>query len=107
MKKTMTLVLVERDGQLLLGMKKRGFGAGRFNGFGGKMEEQETIEEAAKRELFEEAELVSNELEKVGLLTFSFESDSELKLEVHIFRTVNFSGEPIETDENETRMVWF
>jgi 8-oxo-dGTP diphosphatase/2-hydroxy-dATP diphosphatase len=30
-------------------MKKRGFGVGRWNGFGGKVEKQETILDEAKR----------------------------------------------------------
>jgi 8-oxo-dGTP diphosphatase/2-hydroxy-dATP diphosphatase len=30
-------------------MKKRGFGVGRWNGFGGKVEKQETILDGAKR----------------------------------------------------------
>ncbi|XP_078221898.1 uncharacterized protein LOC118150622 [Callithrix jacchus] len=44
-----TLVLVLQPQQVLLGMKKRGFGAGRWNGFGGKVQEGETTEEGAKR----------------------------------------------------------
>lgn len=49
MKKLLTLVLITRPNQVLLGMKKRGFGQGRWNGFGGKVEKGETILEAAKR----------------------------------------------------------
>jgi hypothetical protein len=37
MHKLFTLVFVMREGQVLLGMKKRGFGAGKFNGFGGTL----------------------------------------------------------------------
>ena len=54
-KKITTLVLVHQGEKVLLGMKKRGFGQGRWNGFGGKLHEGETIEQAAKRETFEEA----------------------------------------------------
>ena len=36
-------------------MKKRSFGAGKWNGFGGKVKEGEEIHEAAKRETKEEA----------------------------------------------------
>ncbi|KAM9726150.1 oxidized purine nucleoside triphosphate hydrolase isoform 3-T4 [Dama dama] len=46
-----TLVLVLQPQRVLLGMKKRGFGAGRWNGFGGKVQEGETIEDGAKRHL--------------------------------------------------------
>lgn len=44
-----TLVLVLQPQRVLLGMKKRGFGAGRWNGFGGKVQDGETIEDGAKR----------------------------------------------------------
>lgn len=44
-----TLVLVLQPQRVLLGMKKRGFGAGRWNGFGGKVQEGETVEDGAKR----------------------------------------------------------
>ena len=47
--KLLTLLFVMQPNQVLLGMKKRGFGAGRWNGFGGKVQDGETIEDAAKR----------------------------------------------------------
>ena len=47
--KLLTLVFVLDESQILLGLKKRGFGCGRWNGFGGKVENGETIVEAAKR----------------------------------------------------------
>lgn len=47
--KLYTLTFVVDAGKILLGMKKRGFGAGRWNGFGGKVDPGESIEEAAKR----------------------------------------------------------
>ena len=47
--KLLTLLFVLKPGKVLLGYKKRGFGVGRWNGFGGKVQQGETIEEAAKR----------------------------------------------------------
>lgn len=47
--KLLTLVLVVQPGRVLLGMKKRGFGAGKWNGFGGKVQPGESIEDAARR----------------------------------------------------------
>ena len=47
--KLLTLVMVVQPGKVLLGMKKRGFGEGKWNGFGGKVQSGETIEEAARR----------------------------------------------------------
>lgn len=52
--KVLTLCVLVNDDRVLLGMKKRGFGVGRWNGFGGKLELHETVEEAARREIFEE-----------------------------------------------------
>ncbi len=98
MKKLLTLCLVQKDNKLLLGMKKRGFGVGRWNGFGGKVEESETIEEGALRELKEEAGIEAMELEKFGVLEFSFKNEPKI-LEAHIFKVTNFTGEPFESEE--------
>lgn len=48
--KLLSLVLLRKNGSVLLGWKKRGFGAGKWNGFGGKLEEGETMLECAKRQ---------------------------------------------------------
>ena len=52
--KLMTLVFLRRENisgstEFLLGMKKRGFGVGRWNGFGGKVEPGETVVQGALR----------------------------------------------------------
>jgi 8-oxo-dGTP diphosphatase/2-hydroxy-dATP diphosphatase len=104
MKKTLTLVFVFDGPNVLLGMKKRGFGAGRWNGFGGKVEEGEMIEDAARRELREEAGIEGGELRKAGILDFSFEGNP-VPLEVHVFRTDSFTGEPVEGEE--MRPSWY
>ena len=65
MKKILTLLIIHKGDKVLLGMKKRGFGVGRWNGFGGKVDQGETVENAAKREIFEEAGITANNLEKV------------------------------------------
>jgi len=69
-----TLILPMRDGRILLGMKKRGFGVGKLNGFGGKLNEGESIVEAAVRELEEEIGIVAKveNLKKRAELTFLF-----------------------------------
>ncbi|XP_052069830.1 oxidized purine nucleoside triphosphate hydrolase-like isoform X2 [Mytilus californianus] len=102
--KILTLVLVRDGKRILLGMKKRGFGEGRWNGFGGKVEKQETVIDGAKRELREECGLVSNILEKIGLLKFEFVGDPQL-LEVHVFTTEQFTGTVEES--SEMRPEWF
>lgn len=104
MKKILTLCIVYRYPKILLGMKKRGFGAGRWNGFGGKVSAGETIENAAKREIQEESGIEVRDLEKVGIIDFEFKGNPEI-LQVHIFRSYNFSGEPAESEEMKPQ--WF
>lgn len=104
MKKALTLCIIHNRNKLLLGMKKRGFGQGRWNGFGGKAEEGETIEEAAKRELFEEAGIKARNIEKLGIIDFSWKGKTDV-LEVNIFKAREFEGEPKESDE--MRPQWF
>jgi 8-oxo-dGTP diphosphatase/2-hydroxy-dATP diphosphatase len=48
-KKVLSLVFVREATKILLGYKKRGFGQGNWNGFGGKVEKGETIREGAIR----------------------------------------------------------
>src|SRR5680860_463728 len=98
MKKQLTLCVVHQQGKVLLGMKKRGFGSGKWNGFGGKVEPKETIESATKRETFEEVGINVQKLYKKGILQFSFIGQPDV-LEVHIFKTDAFNGDPKESDE--------
>jgi len=102
--KILTLVFIRRNDQLLLGYKKRGFACGRWNGFGGKVEEGETIEQGAIRELNEESGVVVDRLDEVGVLMFEFKGDRQL-LEVHVFLTDTFSGTIVETEE--MRPQWY
>lgn len=104
MKKQLTLTIVYKNRKVLLGLKKRGFGVGRWNGFGGKVEEGETIREAAIRELQEESGVMTQEIEEMGVLDFEFESDPKI-LQVHIFRVTKFEQEPVETEEMKPQ--WF
>jgi 8-oxo-dGTP diphosphatase/2-hydroxy-dATP diphosphatase len=104
-RKLLTLSLISKDGKILLGMKKRGFGQGRWNGFGGKVLEGETIEEAAKRELREEVGILAKKLEKRGILRFTFDNLPNELLEVHVFHVLDFEGEPLESEEMKPQ--WF
>ncbi|MEI7451725.1 MAG: 8-oxo-dGTP diphosphatase [Candidatus Falkowbacteria bacterium] len=104
MKKILTLCIVHQHPRVLLGMKKRGFGAGRWNGFGGKLEPGESIEMATRREMQEESGVELVDVEKVGLVEFEFVGNPEI-LEVHIFKANDFLGEPVESEE--MRPQWF
>ena len=103
MSSTLTLCFIKEDNQVLLGMKKRGFGAGRWNGFGGKVAANETIQAAAIRELEEEASVRATRVKHHGTLTFRLQGRGELQ--VHVFRVLEYTGEPIETEE--MRPQWF
>ena len=104
MKKVLTLCIVHQNNKVLLGMKKRGFGAGRWNGFGGKLKDGETVEAAARRELKEEAGIVPADLILAGNLHFTI-ADTGDDLEVHLFKITEFMGEPVESEEMKPR--WF
>ena len=115
MKKILTLCIVHNHPRVLLGMKKRGmgagfsaekqgFGMGIWNGFGGKLEPGESVEDAAKREVLEEAGLNVISLEKIGIINFEFIGDPQT-LEVNIFKISSFEGEPVESDEMKPQ--WF
>ncbi|GAB9465384.1 hypothetical protein Gpo141_00002794 [Globisporangium polare] len=87
--------------EVLLGEKKRGFGMGKWNGFGGKVDPGDTsIVAAAAREIQEEANVTVREcdLDPRGVLLFTFEGGKEV-LEVHVFLTTKFAGEPSESEE--------
>lgn len=100
----MTLCLVLDGNRVLLGMKKRGFGKGNWNGFGGKIETNETIEDGAIRELKEEAGILALDLKKQGINLFKFEGNP-VAMEVHIFSATKFEGEIVESEEMKPE--WF
>lgn len=96
-KEKATLLFVVRDGQILLIRKKRGLGAGKINGPGGRLESGEMPIEAALRETREE--LCVEALAPVlhGELHFQFVDGYSLLCSV--FLSPDCVGEPRETDE--------
>lgn len=104
MKKILNLCFLIENGKILLGMKKRGWGEGRWNGFGGKVEQGETIEESAKREILEECGIMAKILEEKGVLEFTYLDTGKI-MEVHIFQILEYSGKIEETEEMKPQ--WF
>lgn len=102
--KQLTLCVIVKNHQILLGMKKRGFGKGNWNGFGGKVQNGETVKQAAIRECKEEAGIDVIDVKSRGNLIFTFEEDV-LALFVHVFIATAFSGDPKETEEMKPE--WF
>ena len=81
-----------------------------MNGFGGKVKNNETIEEAALRELYEEAgvEAELNDIRKVAELTFVFPSvpkEKEWDQTVHVFLVERWNGSVRETEEMKPMWV--
>lgn len=103
--KISTIVFCRRPKHVLLGMKKRGFGTGKWNGCGGKVKKKETPQTAAVREAKEEFGLIikKDDLEQVGLIWFYFEN--KLVFRCHVFSTRKWRGLPKESDEMKPR--WF
>lgn len=106
MKQT-TICFLVKDGKVLLGMKKRGFGAGKWNGFGGKIEEGEDAVAAMVREMKEEAgvDVAPEDLHDAGMLAFSFKDNPEWDMDCHVFTSAKWSGEPAESEE--MRPQWY
>ena len=103
-KKT-TVVFLVQDDRILLGMKKRGFGAGWWNGYGGKLEGNESYEQNAVREVEEESgiTLLASHLTRAADLVFRFDSNVDVVTRAYIAR--DFSGKAVETEEMKPQ--WF
>jgi len=108
--KIATLCFLVREGsrtEILLGRKKRGFGAGKINGFGGKILPGETLSAAAVREIREEVglEVDPAALLPRGSITFIFPAETSFDHHVHVFVCRAWRGTPVETAEMAPR--WF
>ena len=98
-----TLVFVIRNGQILLIRKKRGLGAGKISGPGGRLEPGESFAACAVREVREELGVEVSEIVQAGEHRFQF--TDEHSIHVHVYRTHIITGVPIETDEAVP--LWF
>lgn len=106
-----TLLLLFRgkgtEKELLLAMKKRGFGLDKWNGPGGKvdMEIGELPEECVVREAKEEVGLDVQEVELVGTFDFIFPHDRTKDFYCYLYTSETFTGEA--TESEEMRPQWF
>jgi 8-oxo-dGTP pyrophosphatase MutT (NUDIX family) len=106
MKQTNICFLI-KDHQVLLGMKKRGFGVGKWNGFGGKVKEGEDVKAAAIRELKEEIgiNVALEDISEAGVLDYRYNDNSDWDTVSSIFVVERWSGEPVESEE--MRPQWY
>lgn len=94
---TASLTFVMRPGEVLLIRKKRGLGAGKVNGPGGRLEAGESIVDCAIREVQEELGITPLLPTPRGELRFQFRDG--YSIHVHVFTATDFQGEARETDE--------
>ena len=88
-----------KDRRVCLPLKLKGFGAGNQNGYGGRVEDGETEEEALFREIKEESglDVRGAKITKVAVLMTFF--GEEPKFVLHIFLMEDWIGEPKASEE--------
>lgn len=91
--------------QVCMAMKKRGFGAGRPNGAGGRVEAGETIEDGCRREAYEEFGVRLGEILPAGNFQGFFTHKTEWNRNVHVFLCRQWTGTPAESEEMAP--AWF
>lgn len=101
----------QNDKNILLAMKKRGFGVGKWNGVGGKINLEKgdkNVFDSAVRETKEEIGVKIKNSEKVAVIDFHFPEvpkEKDFDQQVHVFLIKDWEGEPIESEEMAPR--WF
>lgn len=83
--------------------KKRGLGAGKVNGVGGKLEPGETEQAGIQREALEELGITLIDPEPRARLHFQFRDGYSLRCTVYV--ATGFEGEPQSTPEADP--LWF
>lgn len=104
MKRINTLAIIENGDRVLLAMKKRGFGEGWWNGYGGKVNQGESIEQAMVRELEEESGLKAKTYRERAVIEFFFKG-TDKEVEMHVFEVTEYEGRLEETEEMAS--TWF
>lgn len=102
-----TLLFLRSGDQLLIAMKKRGFGAGKWNGVGGKLEPNETIEQALVRETVEEIGVTPTAWNQVAELDFIQDAETPEPWHMYVYAYLCdvWEGEPSESEEMMPK--WF
>jgi len=89
---------------IMVGRKKTGLGVGKLTLFGGKVEVNESPQQAMIRELAEEAFVKPKDAQKLGRLVMEIQ-DIRLRLIAHIFRCSDVIGQPTESYEMTVEWV--
>ena len=103
---TGALCYIRNGGRVLLQLRAEGlFGEGLWNGPGGHVEDGESPEQAAVREVLEETGLTVSDLLFHGILTYYFDDADEPTYTVHVFSTECFEGDT--RPSMEGLLEWF
>jgi ADP-ribose pyrophosphatase YjhB (NUDIX family) len=107
---TIVFLIKEKRGKaekVLLAMKKRGFGEGFWNGYGGKFdpEKDKNLLESAVREVREESTVNIIDPKKVAEIEFEFADNEAWNQKAHVYLAREWEGEIRETEE--MRPKWF
>jgi 8-oxo-dGTP diphosphatase len=100
-----TLGFLLREGdvgrEVLLGLKKTGFGVGKVVGVGGHLEPGETAVEAICREVYEEVnvQVAPEDLVPAGTVHFVFPARPQWDMFTTVFLAESWVGEPMESFE--------
>jgi len=98
--------VVNNRGKVLLQKKRRGFGQGKWNGPGGKLDPGETMDECAVREVREETGVWARNLTEMAYLEFVFPSGQENSNNCsYVYVCRDWEGEP--EDKGEGELKWF
>jgi 8-oxo-dGTP diphosphatase len=97
----LTRTAADGERQVLLGHKKTGLGTGKIVALGGHVEDGESPDQAAAREVKEEAGLAVDPgaLTEVADITFLFPERPRWDMTVNVFTATEWDGEVAETAE--------
>ena len=105
--KKFTILFLVRDTEVLLARKKTGLGIGRYNGVGGKVEANESVEQAMIRECQEEIRVRPTQFKPVAEIVFrEFNEGKPYEVHAHAYLAKSWEGIPVETEEMATP-TWF
>lgn len=102
-------VFIHKDGRLLL-QRRRDNGC--WSDHGGCVEIGEEVEEAAKRELFEETGLIANKLEMIGVysgkdMMYTYPNGDNVYIIGISYLCEDFTGTPLAETNETIELQWF
>ena len=105
-KEECTLLFLRKSNRILLVIKKQGFGISKWNGIGGTLSPEESVEHALVRECEEQIGVILTTRHEVAVINFAYPNGNQpVRQKVHVFIGDEWEGEPEETEGMAPR--WF